>query len=131
MSKVTEELTRIREILEEGQSGGGGGDSDLSLANVTFKTNDDSAVNLDNIVFLDEHPAGLPIPASFQAGISIESGSPLTVKVPLYKGIAFMHIPDGLEAIVDYGSAEVTEFAGAYDVTISGDCTLKVGQGAS
>lgn len=131
MSKVTEELTRIREILEEGQSGGGGGSSDLSLANVTIKTNDESGVDLDNIVFLDEHPAGLPVTASFQAGLSIESGSPLTVKVPLYKGIAIMHILDGLEVIVDSGSAEATEFAGAYDVFISGDCTLKVGQGAS
>lgn len=122
MSKVTEELTRIREILEEGQSGGGS--NDVTTATVTVSNGTGATSITVNIPILggDSYAQG------DYAGAGILFNRDVTereVTIPLYKGCAVATVNSTYEFEVTSGNAEIDETR-SFRVYIHGDCELNV-----
>ncbi len=86
----TREQAYLGKIAESITGGGGGGDSDFSIANVTFVNTYSGLVHLGGPVVFEENEIGEGAPAlAFDLSNSpIMPNETVTRKIPLYKGSA-------------------------------------------
>lgn len=120
MSNLTAEVTRIREILEEGQGGGGEGSSDFSTAQVTVVNDAGTSSLTVAIPFIDTDENASCADIVFNRDIMERE-----ITVPLYKGVAVATASGAYEFEVTSGDAETVESNWA-KVYIHGDCVLTV-----
>lgn len=118
--KVIDEATG--EVIA--QSGGGGGESDLTTAEVTIVNNLTGAGNVEiQIPWLDPGATEpTPIPTMAKPVVHVTNGEEVTVNAVLYKGASYCFINSQLVTVETTGDIDYSEQFN--DAMISGECTI-------
>lgn len=126
MVPITDREYWINEMAAKiAQGGGGGGDSDFSIANVTFVNTYNGRVVLGGPVVLDENEMGEGAPAMAYDlfRMMIMPNETVTRKIPLYKGSALIDFSE-----IDFTCATTgdIEAAGPGMLLVTGDGTITI-----
>ena len=121
----TREQAYLGKIAESITGGGGGGDSDFSIASVTFVNTYSGNVVLGGPVVLEENEMGEGSPAMAYDlfRLMIMPNETVTRKIPLYKGSALIDFPETQFSCATTGDIEAVG-PGMLLVTGSGTITL-------
>lgn len=114
MSKVTEELTRIREILEEGQSGEGGG---FKTAKVTITYDESTGIVIINLPYIDED-------GCIYGTAIVDAGDSREYTVPLGEHGACLTLQDKSAYYLTDLEGSVVKWIS--DAIITGDCSVVI-----
>lgn len=102
---------------------GGGGESDFSIARVTFINNSETLVNIELAVAVE---ADGEYPASTTTGAESSPGQTETYNVVLYKGASYAFISVGIDySAVAFATSENITFDGQ-SFNITGDGTITI-----
>lgn len=125
MVPITDREYWINEMAAKIAQGGGGGDSDFSIANVTIVNTYSGRVNLCGPVVFDENGMGEGAPALAYdlSNLLIMANETVTRKIPLYKGSALITFGGDTFTCATTGDIEALS-PGTLLVTGSGTITL-------
>lgn len=111
-----------KEIIDKIGSGGGGGSSDFSIAEVTITNNYGDDLTFSWAAVYDENELGEGSPAMISPSVYIPMGGTVTFKMPMYKGKASIEKNGDATLSVSGGIEQYGD--GFYFVTGDGTITI-------